>query len=147
MNLFVSNFIQKKDLKSWQGYWYTEVGEEHICGSFCADTAGANSVLCHDPQCPLDYDVTSAHETSQLLFLKAAPVSIKDIWLIFCFSWAPQITRHIQKCAQCYASFLTFHLWAALSLLPAGQLKVISWELAGRPCAAADLSCHRSLRN
>lgn len=146
MNLFVSNFIQ---------FYILNIGKAIDTRRWEKSTSVDPSVqtlpvqiLCYvmTPQCPLDYDVTSAHETLRLLFLKAAPVSIKDIWLIFCFSWAPQITRHIGKCAQCYASFLTFHLWAALSL-PTGQLKVKSWELAGGPCAAADLSCHRSLRN
>lgn len=56
---------------------------------------------------------------------KSSSVSIEDIWPIFCFSWAPQITRHIHKCAKCYASFLTFHLWAPLSyhFFPLGSLK------------------------
>lgn len=148
MNLFVFSFMQVNIAnlgKAVNNHRY--IYPQHICGSFCADTAVANSALRHGPQCPVDYNTTCTYETLQLLFLKAAPVSIKDVWPIFCFSWAPQITRHIHKCAKYYASFLTFHLWAALSFLPTGQLKVTFWQPPARPCAAAVLSCHRRLRN
>lgn len=98
----------------------------HRCGNssgpFCANAAGANSVLCHDSQCSVVYNVT----TSRARHPKATPVTIKDAWPIFYFSRAPKITRRLRKCAKCYASFLTFHLQAPLPFFPTGQLQVTS---------------------
>lgn len=123
---YLSQFYKSQHPKSWKGPWFTQVWEQpwtllckHCRCKFCA-------MSWPTVPCWLRRDYIMC-ETSQLIFPKATPVPIEGAWPIFYFIWAPKITRHLHKCAKCYASFLTFHLQALLSFFPTGQLKVISW--------------------
>lgn len=111
---------------SWKRSWFTQVWEQqwallckHCRCKFCA-------MSWPTVPCWLRRDYIMC-ETSQLIFPKATPVPIKDACPIFYFSRAPKITRHLHKCAKCYASFLTFHLLAVLSFFSTGHLKVTAW--------------------